>query len=56
MNERRSYKCPKCGYEMLAISGVFVICLRASCNWKIEAKRDEDSKLPNFNKMRQEWQ
>jgi len=52
----RNYRCPKCGYNMLAISGGKVICLRSWCDWSVEAKRDEDNKLPDFSKLRRDWQ
>ena len=42
----RKFSCPKCGKEMLALSGEKVICLNRDCNWEIEARRDEDKKLP----------
>ena len=60
MNERRQngYKCPKCGYKLLAISGEYVVCLNPdpNCGWKEIAKRNSDGKIPLLSTLKENWQ
>jgi len=53
----RSYKCPKCGYHLLARMDNYVVCLNPDpdCGWKIESKRDEDGKLPLLSTIKEIW-
>lgn len=55
MRERKNV-CPKCGYILLAISNGKVICLHAHCDWSVEAKRDDDGKLPDFSELKKDWE
>lgn len=55
MNERRKYKCPACGYHLLAREGDRVICLDNNCNWSTDVRRKEDYEIPDIQKLRKEW-
>ena len=55
MKDRKNC-CPKCGYALLAISDNKVICLRPDCTWSVEAKREEDKNLPDYGKLKRDWQ
>jgi len=55
MENRRSYRCPKCGYHLLAREGDKVICLSYSCNWETEARRKEDYEIPDIQNIKREY-
>ena len=54
MEKRRGRVCPNCGY-MTAVSGKYVICLSPACKWQVIAKRKDDGELPDFNKLKTEY-
>ena len=58
MEEKRKthkYRCPKCGRQ-LAISGWKVCCIDPGCDFKIEAKREEDKNLPSLFELARNFQ
>ena len=55
MRERRSYKCPKCGYHLLAREDGKVICLNYTCNWSTDVRRKEDYERIDIAYLKKEW-
>jgi DNA-directed RNA polymerase subunit RPC12/RpoP len=47
--------CPECGFKLLALSANKIICLNTKCDYSIEAKRKDDSQIPNLNDIKKDW-
>jgi len=57
-NDRRKNerKCPKCGYHILGIYNDYLTCLSPACDWKVQAKREEDKQYPTYEELRKLWE
>jgi uncharacterized Zn finger protein (UPF0148 family) len=55
MKERRSYKCPKCGYHLLAREDGRVICLSPTCDWSTDVRRKEDYEIADISNLKKEF-
>jgi len=55
--KRKTHKnrCPKCGRQ-IAISGYKIYCIDPGCDFKIEAKREEDKSLPKLIDLARDFQ
>ena len=50
-DKRKQYFCPEHKHQYLYREGDEIICCGIGCSWKVEAKREEDSKIPT----REDW-
>ena len=53
--EKRKDLCPNCGYHLLARENDYIICLSNICDWRILSQREADITLPDFSKLRKEY-
>ena len=54
-DKRINSNCPVCGFKFLVRDNNEIHCLKAECDWKIEAKRKQDEQMPTLKDIKDTW-
>lgn len=54
-DRRQIDNCPKCGFTILSRENNNLICLRSGCDWKVTAKRNTDTKIPDIQELKRDF-